>query len=810
MKLDNNQFDDTTETENVKILAEKFDYDTDEINRFLDLVFADVRDDENILCWMSKSNVPAYPMSDSALINKLTRVPLPKSLYFSTATAGVAPDGKLYNRKNLFKRFYVLVLDDIGTKVPVEKLPEGFEPTYIIESSAGNYQYGYVLETPIDILEHAEALVHAVYTAGVSDAGGKMANKLVRLPAGVNGKVGLKGEFHVKLVKSDGRLWTPEAILEKLDLDVTWEELKTNAPKARQRLNTTRGTAPYLPEANFETVDGIIDPALEWMYQNKMVVQESSNWFTIKCPWGDLHSSGDGTAGYSPVGYGEGTDKFHRAFHCFHDHCSGHNTQSFLSWYQNMTGDKLPVSEYSNVIRKYVIDVTQNGIWDITMNSPLFTPMTGARLLLNGKILLPNDAGEFRRVPEISYLLNSEQAVKVHGQQFDPSTPSKIIVDSMGAAHLNTFHVPLWGDGKYDTEQVNFFTEYLNYLIPHENEAEYFLDWMACKAQDMSFRGLAIIMVALAQGTGRTTLGKLIGRIFGDNNVENVRFDTLTGDATFNEYLTKPFIITDETLAIGKDDSIYKVYERVKEIVDTTPKKIRVNPKYGTQRVDMCYSSYLMFSNHIGAMIVDETDRRFHVISNTRHPAPPEYFAMVNRRLNDKNDDWPKHVWRFLRQRKVDPSQMVKPAELNAAKAEMITGTKNPLTMAIELVVDNWKADFICAKGVREVLDSTTLFRIDKNIVERHVVKRITAILGVKGVRPVTARKFKVAGMAVQVVAKADRVGEKHSPVNYALNNIDSKEADDYINRMRHYMTEENIKKLRELVIEELEFNNMI
>ena len=130
--------------------------------------------------------------------------------------------------------------------------------------------------------------------------------------------------------------------------------------------------------------------------------------------------------------------------------------------------------------------------------------------------------------------------------------------------------------------------------------------------------------------------------------------------------------------------------------------------------------------------------------------------------------------------------------------------------MAIELVIDNWEADFICAKGVREVLDSTTLFRIDKNIVERHVVKRITAIMGVKGVRPIVARKFKVSGTAVQVVAKADRVGEKNSPINYVLNNIDSKEADDYINRMRHYMTEENIKKLRELVIEELEFNNMI
>ena len=96
------------------------------------------------------------------------------------------------------------MLDDIGTKVPIDTLPEGLEPTYIIESSAGNYQYGFVLDEPVTDLEQAEALIQLVYESGYSDAGGKMATKLVRLPGGVNGKKGEKRLFPVKLTKDDG------------------------------------------------------------------------------------------------------------------------------------------------------------------------------------------------------------------------------------------------------------------------------------------------------------------------------------------------------------------------------------------------------------------------------------------------------------------------------------------------------------------------------------------------------------------------------------------------------------------------------
>ena len=174
------------------IIPDRFTYNTEQIEEFLKVVFhADRPDEGNILTWFAPSAAPRYPMDVPSLMKRLERGGTAAKLYFGTSTTITDPDeNRLYNRKSLFCSFHVLVLDDIGTKVPFDKIPASFDPTYKIESSKGNWQYGYVLEEPLLVEEQATALVQLAYDAGLSDAGGKMATKLVRLPDGINGKVG--------------------------------------------------------------------------------------------------------------------------------------------------------------------------------------------------------------------------------------------------------------------------------------------------------------------------------------------------------------------------------------------------------------------------------------------------------------------------------------------------------------------------------------------------------------------------------------------------------------------------------------------
>jgi len=180
---------DETESPKLEVVGDStMHYNAPEVDAFLDLVFHTVTPTDNILTFNAKTNTPSFPASRSSAIKRLTRSTQPRSWYYGTATVEEDLEGKLYNRKSQFTGLHVVVLDDIGTKVDAESLPEDLIPNYIIETSEGNFQYGFVLDTPIRDLAQAEALIHIVYTSGFSDEGGKLATKVVRLPCGHNGK----------------------------------------------------------------------------------------------------------------------------------------------------------------------------------------------------------------------------------------------------------------------------------------------------------------------------------------------------------------------------------------------------------------------------------------------------------------------------------------------------------------------------------------------------------------------------------------------------------------------------------------------
>ena len=694
-------------------ISDKHTYNTDGLDDFLSLVFHTEMDaDENILCWMTNS-IPGYPIDDDALISKLSRVPIPKALYFGTSTCKPDPrDGKLYNRKSLFGGLYVVVLDDIGTKVPIDLLPAELEPTYIIESSKGNFQYGYVLEEPIKVLEHAEALIQLVYDSGFTDAGGKMPTKLVRLPDGVNGKKGDRGKFHVELRKDDGPLWTPEDLLEILELGVTWDAVLEDAEsvikqRARQHVGLTQWSPVKLENP---TLGGLADPVLEWLYARGSVKQETNDWVSIRCPWADDHSDDKEIAGYSPIGRGVEPYTSLRIFHCFHGHCQTNKTGEFLKWVAANGGPEAAIEEHAaELLTRYAYDPVSDVVWDI--KSPVLRSYTMQAFKNKHPDSVPvyTMEGKRRLVKESTLWLHAPNRVTVEGQIFDPSQSAPIITDQNGELKVNLFNPPDWGAGPYDQKHVDKFTDYLKYLIPDEESYEFYLDWIAAKSQNFAFRGPAIIMIAGDHGTGRSTLSRMLEQMFGHQNLENVPFDKLTAGGEFNGWLTSPFIVSDETLALGKGDNFYKVFERLKDIVDTTPKIMRINPKYGRQYQQTVYASFMFFSNHQNAMSVPHNDRRFYVLDNPVNAESVEYFedlhAWLGKTGPDKKPLWAKHVWRWLQEREPDISKLYAPVKINTAKQNMMDSAKTPLHIAVDAMFEELPSFLVPHFQMQELLE---------------------------------------------------------------------------------------------------------
>ena len=626
------------------------EYDTDSVLEFIDNVFVDLPVDAHRLVYASSSNIPSSPMSGIKYLEKtLNRTTKPKAFYF--AMSSVYPDAKglLSHKTENFAAMHGVIFDDIGTKIDVSKIPAGLEPTYIIESSAGNYQYGYLFDKPVTDVNHALAITNTIAAAGLTDAGGKVPIKLVRLPVGINGKPNAeKQTFGVNLHKWNGTVYTPETLLDRIAHDdgtgvVTWERISRDNYDPLVKKHNTK-YLPLMPQG--QSTDGIIDDVLEWLYSNDDVIANSGDgWVDIVCPWHHEHTDGNPTAGYNPLGQGE--DPFSRGFHCFHEHCKDKDTKEFLVHVIN-SSDIEVLSYRVNAwlgAGDYAYDKTTGDILKL-----VFPPVIhnfGALKRSYGPTPAVTGAGKNIALNPVDAWMKSPYRITIEGQSSSAGEP--LIFDDPRGKWLNTCIMPDWGTGAFDQAHVDKFLAYCNYIIPDVDECTFWLDWLTHKMRDPKFRGTGIVMVTPTFGVGRSTLASMVARLLGEANTARVDFTDLV-ESKFNHWEDKVLVTIDEARDTSSANTgLHKAYEVLKQRVDTTVVQTMVNPKYGAMYTAMNCSSYLILSNHINAIAIPKSDRRLTILSNAQVPLTPQEFTDLNTWLDQ--GEWMPHVFRYLVQR---------------------------------------------------------------------------------------------------------------------------------------------------------------
>lgn len=94
-------------------------------------------------------------------------------------------DGTVARKKKNFCALMCVVLDDIGTKSKAPPL----KPSWKLETSPNNEQWGYILSTPITSISEADELFNKLARSGYTDPGAKApSTRYMRLPVGVNSK----------------------------------------------------------------------------------------------------------------------------------------------------------------------------------------------------------------------------------------------------------------------------------------------------------------------------------------------------------------------------------------------------------------------------------------------------------------------------------------------------------------------------------------------------------------------------------------------------------------------------------------------
>lgn len=254
--------------------------------------------------------------------------PLKGAVYWCISTvADTAPRDDVLNRQavNLIKT-YAIGLDDIGTKVDRKLLKGKLPPTFKLRTSMpngiSNEQWFFAFVEGVDP-GRAAALIEALAQAGLTDAGARRADRIMRLPGSLNEKY--SPPFATEVLEAHPeRLYTFSEVC--VGLGVTPSDT----------LPIAQGPQP-LP-------DGMIDPIDAWNHDHDRVTGAINprGWYPVTCPLEGEHTMEvDHGADYKPGLPG--------VFKCQHDHGGKKLT---TAWYRAWILEQDPAADLSLVPRQ--------------------------------------------------------------------------------------------------------------------------------------------------------------------------------------------------------------------------------------------------------------------------------------------------------------------------------------------------------------------------------------------------------------------------------------------------------------------------
>ena len=194
----------------------------------------------------------------------------------------------------------VMMLDDIGTKSKVPPL----EPTWIMETSPGSFQWGYAFSDQPTKAEFSAA-IRAIADAGYTDPGACNPVRNFRLPGSVNLKPG-RDSFESRLVE-----FHP-------DREYTLDDICA-------ALGVTPVEADSLTLRPIRLSDDGADDVMAWLSEQGLLLSKPNGegWAGVICPNNAEHTDGNPEGRYMPA---------NRAYCCLHSHCVDFDSRLFLQW----------------------------------------------------------------------------------------------------------------------------------------------------------------------------------------------------------------------------------------------------------------------------------------------------------------------------------------------------------------------------------------------------------------------------------------------------------------------------------------------
>ncbi len=240
--------------------------------------------------------------------------------YFSLAAFRPDEAGKYRRQKSRFQALHAVMLDDVGTKVSEDRLT--LPPSWLLETSPGNCQAGYLFKEPLTDGGVADRLMDAIVASNLCDPGANGPRaRLARLPVAVNGKHA--PPYACRMLQWSPELrYTVEELVDGLQLEMVSKQRGRRRKDARAE-QPVDGDPVWIPCPE----ENVVLSALRnhGLYKGPL----GGGKHDITCPWVTEHTdqADDGTAYFEP------DDSWPLGgFKCYHGHCAQRHIRDLLQY----------------------------------------------------------------------------------------------------------------------------------------------------------------------------------------------------------------------------------------------------------------------------------------------------------------------------------------------------------------------------------------------------------------------------------------------------------------------------------------------
>ena len=581
--------------------------------------------------------------------NKLSKMTPEDNQYYTISLFNKNAEGIRKRQKSLFDATFVIVVDDVFEKIPKEAADKLPEPSYKLLTSAGSHQWGYILSEPDSDANRVNNLLDGLIAKGLApdgkDTGMKGVTRYIRLPEGSNTKASRR-DSEGNAFKCELYEWQPQRTYSLDQLAFSYD-INVNAERA------SNGGGVGVPADMYE---GLPHPILDVV---NVTGYGSNNWIRIDCVNAAKHT-GDDASGAAIQIQADGRINYE----CHHGACQGSTKAKKLTGVEAVKMINKKQKGFSDKYDKHREDIvllgkanllamvtkdlgTAEDIDRLTNTIPeqpcekdgirpedyffvkpsgsFFEKKTGtvmAEKSLNAlyKKFHTGAKGEPLASTIFTRLMDSDtmaaDGFTWHPTGLAPVTPE--IVKHEGRNMINTWRglpiTPMQGD-------VQPWIDMLNFIVRDEMERHHVLQWIANLVQNIGQKPNWQLLILGTHRNGKDSLFKPISRIFGGSAGDLKPEDLKKGWGDFiakKKFLciqeiyqpqNKEFANNIKTLAAGTSSGSTKLNMKGGEVVEQTDSL-----------------GFVGFSNHRGAMVVEQNDQRYFGVGCFFPPAKDKFY----------------------------------------------------------------------------------------------------------------------------------------------------------------------------------------